>query len=180
MGESVKKRGRRNILCPGEKSGWLTIERFSHKDRYSYYIARCVCGTDITLRLGDFKYTTSCGCKRGGRHIKPNHQAQKNSLYTNYRVRAKSKNILFEITKTHFEKLLASDCYYCGSGVSNTYKSSPAVEDFYYNGVDRIDSSKGYTEDNIVPCCGRCNQAKNTMSVEEFLEWIKKVYEHNF
>jgi hypothetical protein len=27
-------------------------------------------------------------------------------------------------------------------------------------GLDRIDSKKGYTKDNCVPCCGFCNNLK--------------------
>ena len=47
------------------------------------------------------------------------------------------------------------------------------------NGIDRIDSSKGYTVENSVPCCKYCNTAKNTMSVDEFLKWIGRVYKFN-
>lgn len=51
-------------------------------------------------------------------------------------------------------------CTYCGlmhsSGV---------------NGLDRIDSSKGHTKENCVPCCKECNQAKmNYWTFEEMKE----------
>ena len=46
------------------------------------------------------------------------------------------------------------------------------------NGLDRVDSSKGYTIDNVVPCCAICNTAKNKMTQKEFKEWIKTVYEN--
>ena len=48
------------------------------------------------------------------------------------------------------------------------------------NGIDRVDSSKGYVEDNVVSCCKYCNTAKNTMSRDEFFKWIKRVYEYNY
>ena len=48
------------------------------------------------------------------------------------------------------------------------------------NGIDRIDSNIGYTKENSVSCCKFCNTAKSTMSRDEFLKWIKKVYEYNF
>lgn len=47
------------------------------------------------------------------------------------------------------------------------------------NGIDRIDSEVGYTKENTVPCCKYCNTAKNTMSYNEFIEWIKRVYKHS-
>ena len=37
-----------------------------------------------------------------------------------------------------------------------------------YNGIDRLDSSLGYTKDNIVTCCKICNYAKNKMKFEDF------------
>ena len=33
--------------------------------------------------------------------------------------------------------------------------------------------------ENGVACCKYCNTAKNTMSVDEFLKWIGRVYEFN-
>lgn len=33
---------------------------------------------------------------------------------------------------------------------------------------------------NRLPSCKKCNVAKNNHSVEEFLSWIKQVYEKNF
>lgn len=42
--------------------------------------------------------------------------------------------------------------------------------------VDRIDSSKGYTEDNIVVTTGIVNTMKLDMSIEEFKEQIKLLY----
>lgn len=41
------------------------------------------------------------------------------------------------------------------------------------NGIDRVDSSKGYTVENSVACCKYCNTAKNTMTESEFYTWTK-------
>lgn len=46
-------------------------------------------------------------------------------------------------------------------------------------GVDRIDSLQGYTETNSAPCCNRCNQAKNNLTVIEFKEHIMRIYEYS-
>jgi hypothetical protein len=60
--------------------------------------------------------------------------------------------------------LLSGDCYYCGK--------APA------NGIDRIDSSRKYEKGNVVSCCSTCNYGKREMSTDEFLSWIRRVYEH--
>ena len=44
------------------------------------------------------------------------------------------------------------------------------------NGVDRIDSNKGYTKDNCVPCCKICNQMKSNIDIGTFLTQISKIY----
>jgi hypothetical protein len=56
---------------------------------------------------------------------------------------------------------------YCGVSLENTKGVS----------LDRIDSSRGYHFDNVTPCCGRCNVAKNDMKSDEFFAWIDRVYE---
>ena len=40
-------------------------------------------------------------------------------------------------------------------------------------GIDRVDSSKGYTEDNVVPCCWIHNKMKSDMTYGEFKEALK-------
>ena len=46
------------------------------------------------------------------------------------------------------------------------------------NGIDRLDSSKGYTIDNCVSCCSVCNTAKLEMDVDDFKEWVVRVYDY--
>ena len=62
--------------------------------------------------------------------------------------------------------LISSPCAYCGS------------IDEKFNGLDRVDSDKGYTLDNVVPCCTHCNRAKCDMTVKEFEKHINKIYNY--
>ena len=48
-----------------------------------------------------------------------------------------------------------------------------------YNGLDRVDSSKGYVMSNVQPCCTRCNYAKHTGTVDEFFGWVARVFYFN-
>jgi hypothetical protein len=43
------------------------------------------------------------------------------------------------------------------------------------NGIDRVDNTKGYSVDNCVPCCRRCNVAKADMTPDQFLGWASLV-----
>src|SRR5207244_1433978 len=69
------------------------------------------------------------------------------------------------ITAEQYAALIQDKCIYCGK--------EPAP----YNGLDRVDSSKGYTPENTVACCTRCNYAKNDFSIEEFRQWLLKIIE---
>ena len=71
---------------------------------------------------------------------------------------------------------------YCGAKPKlyeyQTQYMQKGKELWKHNGIDRIDSSKGYTKDNCVSCCTHCNYAKHEMSVKEFKNFILSVYNH--
>ena len=77
--------------------------------------------------------------------------------------RARRKGIPYALTDEVFEALVRDNCYYCG------------VSPNPINGIDRIDSSGGYIEGNVVTACGKCNKAKNNMSIIKFENWAIKV-----
>ena len=71
-----------------------------------------------------------------------------------------------------------SPCFYCGAEKSNHKVTKNCKEGFDHNGIDRIDSSKGYTPDNVVPCCKICNKAKMDMDQKDFILWIQRAANH--
>jgi hypothetical protein len=74
---------------------------------------------------------------------------------------AKHRGLDFSLSFGLYEnELWGESCHYCGVGIEVT-------------GLDRKDSSKGYTPDNVVPCCRSCNERKGTKLYEEFLQEIK-------
>jgi len=58
--------------------------------------------------------------------------------------------------------------------------SSKCVHEKTTASLDRIDSSKGYTIDNIQWIHKDLNQMKSDRSMETFLYWIKTIYEYKF
>lgn len=77
---------------------------------------------------------------------------------------AKSRNINFCLTEQQMYDLLNSPCTYCGCKNCN--------------GIDRIDSSKGYELGNVTPCCAMCNRMKSNYSLEAFKSHIQKIYKY--
>jgi len=55
----------------------------------------------------------------------------------------------------------------------------PKINDKNKLSIDRIDSDKGYTKDNIQLVCWMVNQAKSNFSDDEFIEMCKNVYLNN-
>ena len=93
---------------------------------------------------------------------------------------------IMEMDLLTFYTMSQLPCFYCGMEKQNCYnvylhdpKSSQFAKDtayFRYNGIDRLDSSKGHTIMNSVPCCKYCNLAKgDKLSMLEFQAWIQRI-----
>jgi len=82
--------------------------------------------------------------------------------------KCKLKNYSIDISQEEYSKLLSLGCDYCGTKITGSYGVS----------LDRKDSNKGYLKDNVVPCCGKCNQIKNVhLTYEEMKAAMKAVLE---
>lgn len=117
----------------------------------------------------------SCGCKN--KLIKqPPGMASAKDIYQGYLRNAKKRNIEFNINFENFVEICIKECFYCGSAPRQLSKISKNGE-FYYNGIDRLDNSKGYNKENIVTCCGICNRMKLDLPFNNFINLIKKINE---
>lgn len=81
---------------------------------------------------------------------------------------SKDRKLLFDLTRQQFNEIVCKSCFYCGEFSKGKN----------YCGIDRIDSSKGYTIDNVVSCCTQCNYTKLDYTQQEYLEHCKKVTEY--
>ena len=88
--------------------------------------------------------------------------------YGIYKQNAKQRSISFDLTLEDFDKITQKPCIYCGefNGECNGIK---------YSGIDRIDSSQGYTQLNSIPCCEMCNKMKLDYNMMDWLKHIKKI-----
>ena len=150
--------------------------------KHSSWLCRCDCGTEKFVRSAHLKrgLSTTCGCSRKeaartmgkNRRLSGNLQAIR-SRFNGYRYAAKNRDIEFHLTIEEFISITAKDCHYCGAAPSNVEKNATNPDDlslaFIYSGIDRLDNSQGYTIRNSVPCCRRCNLAKNDQSLKDFL-----------
>lgn len=87
---------------------------------------------------------------------------------------AKRRGIEFIISYEDLEMLWEKQdgkCYYTQIPMNFTYSLSLPKQ----MSVDRVDSSKGYTLDNVVLCCQFINFAKHDYKLEDFLEFLKEL-----
>jgi len=97
------------------------------------------------------------------------------SLIAQYKSGAKRRGLDFLATPEQMKELFGSNCHYCNRPPRQVKKGRHDYGNFVYNGVDRVDSTKGYIEGNIVPCCNACNVAKWKMTHSEFIEHCKRI-----
>lgn len=120
-----------------------------------------------------YKEKLSCGNFQNG---------LKNYLYSNSKNNAIKRKHPFNLSKSEFENLINKSCFYCGDlpvkSSNNSLISRGNINEppLFYNGIDRLDSEKGYSLQNCVSCCSKCNYMKNVFSVNDFYKQIEKIY----
>jgi hypothetical protein len=128
-----------------------------------YWLCKCDCGNDYWaktsyLLLGK---VVSCGCYWENTYKLPEGQAAKNEIFQSYKRGARNRNLPFTLSIEDFINVVQRDCFYCGSPPSIIAGRYGNNGTFIHNGIDRIDNTKGYEKENIVPCCSLCNRMKS-------------------
>lgn len=177
---------------PGQKINRLTTVSYN----CGIWNCVCECGNKISVKTDALTCgnTKSCGClkkeissKNSTNLIKSRRKnepsiASARRVWRNYCNKDINCNLIFK----EFMLLSQQNCNYCGVEPHTKYNyfsiassrgsiKSKNEGSFIYNGLDRIDSSKYHTIDNVVTCCFNCNRAKNNRSVKDFLEWVTKL-----
>ena len=163
----------RGIDATGHKYNMLTCIESTRDERgRKVWKCLCDCGNICYRQLSYIRANEakSCGCSR---YKYPKYCTGLTTVIAQYRVSCRRRNLYFGLNVDEFYELTQQNCFYCGV---EPLQQQHRDKEFIYNGIDRVDSSKGYTIDNCVACCGRCNTAKNDMTLEEFKDWIGKVY----
>lgn len=180
----------------------IVIKETKGKQGQVAWLCKCECGKERVATANHLKIKSvrSCGCQKyktgeahGNRKYDPV-TASYRAKASSYKAGAKHRNISWNLSSENTLSLLKNNCFYCGIqpnmkfnvilnrekdrhfDINNIEKQSYIL----YNGIDRLDSSLGYEEGNVVSCCTKCNFAKNEMSVKEFDEWIEKIYNFRF
>lgn len=174
----------------GQKFGMLTVVEFAFvgKRGHTHFSCVCDCGNSITVpgyRLKN-KGVKSCGCynyrdygggKKNARSTPDNPVGARSAAYRRMQSNAKIRNLTWDFDLDTWLNIVTQMCFYCGAAprpyMPNGKRSRYGL--FLCNGLDRIDNSKGYTLDNVVPCCGICNGMKSNATQQEFIDRCRKI-----
>lgn len=167
---------RSNLI--GRKFSELTVIEDAGNNRrgMSRWKARCSCGNITTVDIGHLNsgHTTSCGCRQGrfkhgfARTKRVNGVTREYKMWNGARGNAKKKNWLCTITVADI--FIPAVCPLLGIPLD---RNAPLRSDNIPS-LDRIDSQKGYTPDNIWVISWKANKMKSDSSVEE----LKKLVEN--
>lgn len=129
--------------------------------------------------------------KHGCHHCRPNFrpsgvnidqsafsQSAFSTLLFEYKINAKRRMLVFDLTVNQFYNLTQGNCYYCGSPPNQKREACNGL--YLFNGIDRVDNETGYTLSNCVTCCKRCNYAKKAMTQRDFMDMVEMIYEKHF
>lgn len=93
-------------------------------------------------------------------------QKDKRHRFNCYLRSSKVRNLEWNLTLDEFLSFWGLPCTYCGDNIETV-------------GIDRIDSQKGYSKDNCVPCCEICNEMKLDYSVVDWMTKMKRIITHS-
>lgn len=154
-------------------------EHVSTKRRGTYWLCKCECGNEKIVRSAELVRgdTKSCGCGKKFENSKLYKGVGKlaQSKFSHIAWGAKKRGIEFSITKEYAWDLYEKQngkCFYTQLPIEINTRNNVMTAS-----IDRIDSNKGYVENNIVWVHKDINIMKNNFSKEYFLMLCKKIVE---
>ena len=181
-----RKNGKKWIDLTGKKLGNLTVlfkldTNHNYKGRCAIWSCRCDCGniTNVSsenLQQNRVGHTKSCGCSKnitGNHHPSWKGCGDISGIYwCSIKSNAKRRNLLFEIDIQFIWELFLEQnkkCALTGFDLNISEKPERTAS------LDRIDSKKGYTKDNVQWVHKDVNWMKQEYPQDRFIEICKAV-----
>lgn len=173
----------------GRRFSWLTVVSLAPKEKWKSgkfrcWLCKCDCGKETILRSSHLTHgnTKSCGCqhfKKGKEHQcwKGVGELSKN-VFNTIEYSAKLRKIPFNITINEIWKLFLKQHRRCKlTGLEIQFPSTDHNKDGTAS-LDRVDSSKGYTIDNVQWVHKDVNRMKLEFSTDKLFEYCKLICQH--
>lgn len=165
----------------GQRFGRLITLRFERFDRFgkALWLTRCDCGKEKILNASALVagLTKSCGCLKSER-LRQGVGNLSQAYWRKVEKAALQRGLEFAITKTQAYALFQQQHGICAlSGVPIELYPNQDRYQLQTASLDRIDSSRGYTPDNIQWVHKRVNFLKRDYTETELVFWCTKIAE---
>lgn len=142
--------------------------------------ARCVCGRTKWIRYEHVKGSRvkSCGCLNYSLRCADPYERAARRVLAYIRGSARARKLVFDLELVDIRAVVFDLCFYCACAPVRQLEPTPrpyAEQTPMCHGIDRVRSDGGYTKDNIVPCCWRCNMMKFDAPVVDFLAHAARI-----
>ncbi len=155
------------------------------KNNNRYWLCQCECGNSKEIRASHLLkgYSKSCGCNWHKKNKENSNWKGYEEIpldfFNNIIRGAKSRGIEFNITIEYLWELFIKQNKRCAlSGIPLQFSTTRKNKDKTVS-IDRIDSNKGYVEENVQWTHKTINMMKNKLSNEDFVSFCKNVSERN-
>lgn len=168
--------------------GDLYVEEFIGHDMHAHAIFRCKCKCGKYAEVLGYSLlsgnTKSCGCvsrKRGKHHpLYMGYEELHGRIWKSLIRGAESRNLEFNITiEEAWNKFLEQDRKCALTGLPISFSERTNEQTKTTASLDRKDSTKGYTKENIQWVHKKINYLKMDSSEEDFIALCKQVANHN-
>ena len=132
---------------------------------------------DFNMLFGSRRRSRCRACEIAQDHVRRDNLSIEGRLrivYTSGRTNAQARGRMFELTYDNILSLWERQqgfCYYTGLKMEAAARLPTTAS------IDRIDSARSYTLDNVVLCCWIVNRMKRDFPVSVFIDWCHKVAE---
>lgn len=146
------------------------------------WTCKCDCGNVVEVKATNIEKfgDRGCGCRKNRRPPttdKSPIDSAIQELVRRYKSNARKRGLEWGLTDERAASLLFGNCAYTGDAPANIFNGNRGQ--VLYNGIDRLDNTKGYVESNVVSCSRRANMAKNDMPLQQFMLLCEKVVKHS-
>jgi hypothetical protein len=164
----------------GNRYGRLIVKEQMPSNKYGYRIwkCKCDCGNEKNIAgVNLINGTQSCGCYAKEQTRKLLSKPPYLGIYNRLLNAAKRTNRICDITYEEYLKYTQIDkCHYCNQHITWTpYRRRNEYNSYVGYGLDRKNNNVGYTKENCVVCCPKCNHVKGNLFTEQEMLQLGKI-----
>ena len=157
----------KNIINRSDALGHKIVE-FTSCNAIYYKFKCSTCSKILWIREQHIPFSTG-KCKKHANQRKPFE-----AVYGGLKRGAKHRGIRCSLSYRQYLNFTNKNCFYCDEEIPwNPYNKHGQNNPGYF--LDRMNPKKGYTKNNCVSCCTKCNMAKRSLTSNEFISMCKKI-----